>query len=42
MQKLVKITLFLTLLVSVIATGCSTSKKGGHCGCPAKTGFIGY
>lgn len=41
MQRLFKITLLLTLIVSLIATGCSSSKKG-QCGCPAKTGFIGY
>jgi hypothetical protein len=41
MQKLFKITLLLTLLVSLIATGCSSSKKG-QCGCPNKQGMVGY
>jgi len=41
MQKLLKITLILTLLVSLIATGCSSSKKG-QCGCPNKQGMVGY
>jgi len=41
MQKLFKITLILTLLVSLIATGCSSSKKG-QCGCPNKQGMVGY
>ena len=41
MQQLLKKMLLLTLIVSLIATGCSSSKKG-QCGCPAKTGFVGY
>ncbi len=41
MQNLFKITLLLTLIVSLAVTGCSSSKKG-QCGCPSKTGMIGY
>jgi hypothetical protein len=37
--KFTSIILILSLLLA--AAGCSSSKKG-QCGCPQKTGFIGY
>lgn len=41
MKKLFKITILLTLLASLVITGCTSSRKG-QCGCPSKTGMIGY
>jgi len=41
MKKLFKITILFALAVSLVITGCNSSKKG-QCGCPAKTGFKGY
>ena len=41
MQKLFKITLLLTIAISLVAAGCSSSKKS-QCGCPSKQGLIGY
>jgi outer membrane murein-binding lipoprotein Lpp len=41
MQKLFKITVLLVVIVSLVITGCSSSKKG-QCGCPSKTGMMGY
>ncbi len=40
MKQLIKLTL-LVFVISVIATGCSSSKKS-QCGCPNKHGMIGY
>jgi len=41
MKKLFKITILFALAVCLVFIGCTSSKKG-QCGCPAKTGFIGY
>ena len=41
MKKLFKITILLTLLASLVITGCASAKKG-QCGCPSKTGMVGY
>ena len=41
MKKYLKNTLLFVLAVSLVATGCSSSKKG-QCGCPNKQGMIGY
>jgi outer membrane murein-binding lipoprotein Lpp len=41
MQKLFKITVLLVVVFSLVITGCSSSKKG-QCGCPSKTGMMGY
>jgi outer membrane murein-binding lipoprotein Lpp len=41
MQKLFKITVLLVVIVSLVISGCSSSKKG-QCGCPSKTGMVGY
>ena len=41
MQKIKKITLLFLIAVFLIATGCSSSKKG-QCGCPNKQGMVGY
>jgi predicted small lipoprotein YifL len=41
MKKLFKITLLLAMIVSLAITGCSSAKKG-QCGCPSKTGMVGY
>ncbi len=40
MKQLIKLTL-LVFVISVIVTGCSSSKKS-QCGCPNKQGMIGY
>lgn len=44
MKKLFKITILFALAVSLLVTGCSSSKGMGRkqCGCPSKTGMIGY
>jgi predicted small secreted protein len=45
MQKLFKITVLLVVIVSLVITSCSSSKgfsKKGQCGCPSKTGMVGY
>jgi hypothetical protein len=41
MQHLKKLSLLFFIMACVIATGCSSSKKG-QCGCPNKQGMIGY
>jgi hypothetical protein len=41
MEKLIKISALLLIVITLIATGCSSSKKGS-CGCPQKKGFVGY
>jgi len=41
MQQIVKISSLLLLAITLIATGCSSSKKG-QCGCPNKQGMVGY
>ena len=41
MQNLFKIAILIVLIVSLVITGCSSSKKG-QCGCPSKTGMVGY
>ena len=41
MQQITKITAVLIIAICLIATGCSSSKKG-QCGCPNKQGMIGY
>ena len=41
MQQLNKLILLLAIIVTVlVAAGCATTKKG--CGCPNKTGMVGY
>lgn len=41
MKNLIKISALLLIAITLIATGCSSSKKGA-CGCPQKKGFVGY
>jgi predicted component of type VI protein secretion system len=41
MQQIKKITLLFLIAACLIATGCSSSKKG-QCGCPNKQGMVGY
>jgi predicted component of type VI protein secretion system len=41
MKNLTKISALLLIVVTLFATGCSSSKKGA-CGCPQKKGFVGY
>jgi hypothetical protein len=41
MQKTKKITLLFLIAISLVATSCSSSKKG-QCGCPNKQGMVGY
>lgn len=41
MKQLIKLTLFLTFIISIIVIGCSSSKKS-QCGCPNKQGMVGY
>ena len=40
MRRFYKISLFLILVTALVATGCSSTKKG--CGCPNKKGMVGY
>jgi len=41
MKKLFKITILFTLTICLLVSGCTSSKKG-QCGCPSKTGMVGY
>lgn len=41
MQRHFKIALSFMLIVSIIFTGCTSSKKN-QCGCPSKKGLVGY
>lgn len=41
MKNLIKISALLLIAITLIASGCSSSKKGS-CGCPQKKGFVGY
>ena len=41
MERLFKISSLLLLAISLLGTGCSSSKKG-QCGCPNKQGMVGY
>ncbi|MEO5967837.1 MAG: hypothetical protein ABIP68_00300 [Ferruginibacter sp.] len=40
MKHIIKIASVL-LLVTILTAGCASSKKG-HCGCPGKSGMVGY
>ncbi len=41
MRQINKLTLLLLIIVTVLATtGCASSKKG--CGCPGRSGMVGY
>lgn len=33
---------FVALISILIISGCTASKKGSDCGCPAKKGIVGY
>ncbi|MEP6627066.1 MAG: hypothetical protein ABJA32_03740 [Ginsengibacter sp.] len=41
MKTLSKILFILLVTVALFATSCSASKKGS-CGCPNKSGMVGY
>jgi hypothetical protein len=41
MQLIKKITLLFLIAICLIATSCSSAKKG-QCGCPNKQGMVGY
>lgn len=41
MKKLIKISALLLIAITLIVSGCSSSKKGS-CGCPNKKGMVGY
>lgn len=41
MKETIKITAVLFLAISLVVSGCSSSKKGS-CGCPNKQGMVGY
>lgn len=41
MKHFFRISLLFIVLVSVMATGCG-STKNGNCGCPNKKGLVGY
>ncbi|HEY8688161.1 MAG TPA: hypothetical protein VIM07_02930 [Chitinophagaceae bacterium] len=41
MKKTRNIILIFLFGVTLLATGCSSSKKSG-CGCPSKKGLVGY
>ena len=42
MNRLIKISAIVIIIVSCFAvSGCSASKKG-QCGCPNKQGIVGY
>lgn len=41
MKNITKALLVLLVIVSVLAVSCNASRKN-KCGCPAKTGMVGY
>lgn len=41
MNRLHKIALIIIVLAALVTTGCSSTGKG-HCGCPNKSGMVGY
>ena len=41
MKNITRIFLILLVAVSVLAVSCNASRKN-KCGCPSKTGYIGY
>ncbi len=41
MHKIIKLAYLLLITVCLVASGCSSSRKG-QCGCPNKQGMVGY
>jgi hypothetical protein len=42
MKQSIKIAALLLLVVSLFTVSCSSTKKAGGCGCPARQGMVGF